>query len=51
MEGWVTFLVPRAGAKPLMIFKEDVGSVIHRGGVVWFQLYKNSATGGPAKAS
>jgi hypothetical protein len=57
LEGWVTFLVPRGSAKtdklekPLMIFREDVGSVIHSGSGVWFQLYKSSRARGPAKAS
>jgi hypothetical protein len=57
LEGWVTFRVPRGPAnpdkldKPLMIFKEDVGSVIHSGSGVWFQLYKSSRASGAAKAS
>ncbi|HKV05067.1 MAG TPA: DUF4352 domain-containing protein [Candidatus Acidoferrales bacterium] len=38
IEGWVAFLVPRMDPSPLMLFQEDVGSVIHRGGGVWFQL-------------
>ncbi|HXQ26867.1 MAG TPA: DUF4352 domain-containing protein [Candidatus Acidoferrales bacterium] len=43
LEGWIAFQVPRSADKPLMIFQEDVGSVIHRGGGAWFRLYEGSA--------
>ncbi|MBZ5695565.1 MAG: DUF4352 domain-containing protein [Acidobacteriia bacterium] len=43
LEGWVAFRVPRGADKPLMIFQEDVGSVIHRGGGAWFRLYESPA--------
>jgi len=49
IEGWVVFLVPRNISKPLMIFREDVGTVSHRGGGTWFQLYSSSATSASAK--
>jgi uncharacterized protein DUF4352 len=43
MEGWLAFAVPHNLERPLMIFREDVGEVIHRGGGTWFQLYEGSA--------
>jgi len=43
LEGWVAFQVPRKSDKLLMIFQEDVGSVIHRGGGAWFRLYESAA--------
>jgi uncharacterized protein DUF4352 len=49
VEGWVAFLVPQNAAKPLMVFHEDVGTVSHRGGGTWFQLYPQSATTGKVK--
>jgi hypothetical protein len=49
LEGWVVLLVPRKDDRPLMVFREDVGSVIHRGGGTWFQLYGRGAANGPAK--
>jgi hypothetical protein len=39
-EGWVAFLVPRGDHTPLMIFREDVGSVIHQGDASIFKLYQ-----------
>lgn len=39
LEGWVAFLVPRSVSKPLMVFREDVGTVSHRGGGTWFELF------------
>jgi hypothetical protein len=46
-EGWVAFLVPRGDHTPLMLFREDVGSVIHEGSGSIFKLYYDhpSATG------
>jgi hypothetical protein len=46
-EGWVAFLVPGGDHTPLMLFREDVGSVIHEGSGSLFKLYdeKPSATG------
>ncbi len=38
-EGWVAFLVPRGDHTPLMMFREDVGSVIHQGDASFFKLY------------
>jgi len=40
-EGWVAFLVPRGDHTPLMIFREDVGSVIHQGDASIFKLYQD----------
>lgn len=42
LEGWVVFLAPQKVSKPLMVFREDVGEVSHRGGGTWFQLYTRS---------
>ncbi len=39
VEGWLVFLVPQKVSRPLMVFREDVGTVSHRGGGTWFQLY------------
>lgn len=39
LEGWLVFLVPKTVLRPLMIFREDVGEVSHRGGGTWFELY------------
>jgi hypothetical protein len=50
-EGWIAFIVPRTNARPLMVFKEDVGSVIHQGSGVWFRLYKDFSRSSQAKAS
>jgi hypothetical protein len=50
LEGWVALRVRRRDDRPLMVFREDVGSVIHRGGGTWFQLYGRSAADSPAKA-
>ena len=49
VEGWIAFLVPRNAARPLMVFREDVGTVSHRGGGTWFQLYPHPATTGKVK--
>jgi len=50
-EGWVAFLVPRGDHTPLMLFREDVGSVIHEGNGSLFKLYyENSSIPGKAKA-
>lgn len=38
-EGWVAFVVPRSDHTPLMMFREDVGSVIHQGDASFFKLY------------
>jgi hypothetical protein len=38
-EGWVAFLIPRGDHTPLMVFREDVGSVIHQGDASLFKLY------------
>jgi hypothetical protein len=40
-EGWVAFLVPRGDHTPLMIFREDVGSVTHQGDAFIFKLYRD----------
>ncbi len=47
-EGWVAFLVPRGDHTPLMLFRENVGSVIHEGSGSIFKLYENPAA--PAKS-
>lgn len=39
-EGWLAFLVPQGDHTPLMIFRPDVGSVIHQGDAHIFKLYK-----------
>jgi len=39
VEGWLAFEVPRKLLRPLVVFREDVGQVSHRGGGTWFQLY------------
>ena len=49
LEGWLAFLVPQKGSKPLMVFREDVGQVSHRGGGTWFQLYTRRDTTASAK--
>lgn len=38
-EGWLVFLVPQKVLRPVMVFREDVGTVSHRGGGTWFELY------------
>ena len=43
-EGWLVFAVPQSDRKPLMLFRADVGSVIHEGGGSYFQLYGREAT-------
>ena len=42
LEGWVTFVVPQADRQPLMLFRAEVGSVIHEGGSSLFKLYGGS---------
>lgn len=42
LEGWVTFIVPRADREPLMLFRANVGSVIHEGSGSLFKLYGES---------
>jgi hypothetical protein len=49
-EGWVAFLIPRGDHTPLMMFREDVGSVIHQGDSSFFKLY-NGKSVGTAKAN
>jgi len=49
VEGWVAFLVPRNVSKPLMVFREDVGTVSHRGTGTWFQLYARPTYAHPAR--
>jgi hypothetical protein len=51
-EGWVAFLVPRGDHTPRMMFREDVGSVIHEGNGSIFKLYyDNPPAGGKPKPS
>lgn len=45
LEGWITFIVPRADRQPLMLFRADVGSVIHEGGGSLFKLYGEAVPG------
>jgi Domain of unknown function (DUF4352) len=42
LEGWVTFIVPQGDRKPLMLFRENVGSVFHEGGGSFFELYDSN---------
>jgi hypothetical protein len=50
-EGWIVFRVPQSDRKPLMLFREDVGSVFHEGGGSFFQLYyPDSSVPGKTKA-
>jgi hypothetical protein len=42
LEGWITFAVPKADRQPLMLFRSQVGSVIHEGGGSLFKLYGRS---------
>ena len=44
LEGRLAFLIPKNVPKPLMVFREDVGEVSHRGGGTWFQLYERLAS-------
>ena len=46
LEGWITFAVPRADRQPLMLFRADVGSVIHEGSGSLFKLYVGSPEAG-----
>lgn len=51
-EGWVAFLVPRGDHTPLMLFREDVGSVFHEGSGSIFKLYyENPSATRKSKAS
>jgi hypothetical protein len=51
-QGWVAFLVPRGDHTPLMMFREDVGSVIHQGDASFFKLYnENPAASAKTKPS
>jgi hypothetical protein len=51
-EGWVAFLVPRGDHTPLMLFREEVGSVIHEGSGSIFKLYyENPSATGKSKTS
>lgn len=43
VEGWLMFVVPHGMTKPEMIFRENVGTVSHRGGGTWFDLYARVA--------
>ena len=45
LDGWITFVVPRADRQPLMLFRANVGSVIHEGGGSLFRLYVEGASG------
>ena len=49
LEGWLVFLVPQKVSQPLMVFREDVGEVSHRGGGTWFELYARSGSTTSAK--
>jgi hypothetical protein len=42
LEGWIAFIVPRADRRPLMLFRANVGSVIHEGSGSLFKLYGGS---------
>jgi hypothetical protein len=46
-EGWVAFLIPRGDHTPLMVFREDVGSVIHQGDASIFKLYNENPAAKP----
>ena len=39
LEGWIAFIAPRADRRPLMLFRANVGSVIHEGSGSLFKLY------------
>ena len=43
LEGWIAFVVPRSDRQPLMLFRANVGSVIHEGGSSLFKLYGEAA--------
>jgi hypothetical protein len=45
LEGWLVFLVPQRLSEPVMVFREDVGSVSHTGGGTWFELYVRPIAG------
>jgi hypothetical protein len=51
VEGWVAFLVPRDDHTPLMLFREDVGSVIHEGSGSLFKLYENPSASAKSRPS
>ena len=46
LDGWVTFTVPRTDRQPLMLFRANVGSVIHEGSGSLFKLYGGSPAAG-----
>ena len=45
LEGWITFAVPKIDRRPLMLFRADVGSVIHEGSGSLFKLYADPQAG------
>jgi hypothetical protein len=45
-EGWAAFLVPRSDARPLMVFREQVDTMLRRGAGSFFQLYYSAASAG-----
>jgi hypothetical protein len=45
LEGWITLVVPRSDRQPLMLFRANVGSVIHEGGGSLFKLYGEAPPG------
>jgi hypothetical protein len=48
VEGWVAFIVPRSDHTPLMMFRADVGSVIHEGDASFLKLYADNLGVRPA---
>jgi len=46
LEGWITFIVPHVNRQPLMLFRANVGSVIHEGSGSLFKLYGGSPAAG-----
>jgi hypothetical protein len=42
--GWLVFIVPQGDHTPLLMFRADVGSVIHEGDVSFFRLYPENST-------
>jgi len=47
-EGWLAFIVPRSDHTPLLMFRADVGSVIHQGDASFFKLYGEHSGEQPA---
>jgi hypothetical protein len=39
LEGWLVFLLPQKVSQPVMVFREDVGTVSYTGASTFFQLY------------